>query len=83
MLFFSRNLISAAWDLRESQMVQEVVSRHVVHPSSPSEDILRLSNQARILGVDTPGKRWQKLWKDPLFLLGKSTIKWQFSIANC
>jgi hypothetical protein len=25
---------------------QEVVSRHVVHPSSPSEDILRLSNQA-------------------------------------
>eukprot|EP00435_Cladocopium_sp_Y103_P002652 s4151_g1.t1 len=38
---------------------KEVVNRHVVHPSSPSEDILRLSNQAEH-GVVQVGPQWHQ-----------------------
>ncbi|CAJ1360338.1 unnamed protein product [Effrenium voratum] len=38
---------------------KELISRHVVHPESPSEDILRLSNQAQH-GVVGVGPQWHQ-----------------------
>ncbi|CAL1144394.1 unnamed protein product [Cladocopium goreaui] len=53
--------LTASEFLRISRLFggKEVVSRHVVHPSSPSEDILRLSNQAEH-GVVQVGPQWHQ-----------------------